>query len=260
MIIIALTTIGCSKKEDLFPESEGRIIVLMYHRIVKEDAGNIYERSVADFEKDLNYLRVNDIKVISFSDIEQISKSGKMLAGNSALICFDDGDYSCYSIARPLLLQYNMSATFFLWVSMIGHDSFLSWKEVEHMSYYKLPGGEYPFKFESHTFSHQYLVGSKPRFLNDFEYNLFLDYELRESKNLIELHTPVKVTTLALPYGDGAGDSEIIAAAKRNGYSCIRTSIYGAIDSPDINLFIIPSLPMLDSTSSEMIGSYLFNN
>ncbi|HZK61583.1 MAG TPA: polysaccharide deacetylase family protein [Anaerovoracaceae bacterium] len=255
--IITLAITGCSKKSEPLPPARGRVIVMMYHRIVTGEATNIYERSVADFGEDLKYLKVNSIKVISFSDIENISKTGKMPLGNTAVITFDDGDYSWYSLARPLLLQYQMKATFFLWTSMIARDSFLSWKEVEHMSHYTLPGGEKPFTFGSHTFSHQFLLGRKAGFSDDNEYNLFLDYELRESKNLIEAHTSVDVTTLALPFGDGAGDPEIIAAAIRNGYRCIRTSVYGAIESPDFNLFIIPSLPMLDNTSSDEIENYL---
>jgi peptidoglycan/xylan/chitin deacetylase (PgdA/CDA1 family) len=258
-IIIILAISACSRSHDPVPEKEGRVIVLMYHRIVEGVATNLYERSVTDFENDLKYLNKNNIKVISFSDIGNISKSGKMPLGNAAVISFDDGDYSWYTLVRPLLLQYHMKGTFFLWAAMIGRDSFLTWKEVEYMSNYTLSGGERPFIFGSHTYSHQYLYGRKAGFENETEYNLFLDYELRESKQLIETHTPEAVTILSLPFGDGAGDSGIIAAAERNGYKFIRTSIYGAITKPEVNLFEIPSLPILSDTSSDQIGYYLNN-
>lgn len=67
------------------------------------------------------------------------------------------------------------------------------------------------------------------------------------------------MTVLALPYGDGAGDPDIIAAAQRNGYQLVRTSVRGVIENADFDSFIIPSLPILDDTSPEQIGSYLFN-
>jgi peptidoglycan/xylan/chitin deacetylase (PgdA/CDA1 family) len=255
--IISLLIAGCSSLDEPVPPEEGKIIVLMYHRIVNGEATNLYERSVKDFEADLKYIVDNDIKVIDFNNLERIMASGKMPEGNSAVITFDDGDHSCYTLARPLLLEYKMNATFFLWTYMIGHDSFLSWNEVELMSNYMYSGGDSPFIFGSHTYSHQYLLQRKSGFNTTNEYNYFLDYELGESKRLIESHTRGKVSVLSLPFGDGAEDTDIISAAKRNGYIFIRTSIWGAIGNPTVSQYAIPSLPMLDATDPDQIGYYL---
>lgn len=257
LIIISLSGTACSPPNDREPSREGKIIVLMYHRIVKGEPGNLYERNVEDLEADLIYLSDNKINIINFNELGNIVSAGKMPIGNSAIITFDDGDHSWYTLVRPLLLQYRMEATFFLWTEMIGHDSFLSWDEIENMSYYTLSGGEKPFVFGSHSMSHQYLQQRKNDFPTSDEYNSFLDYELGISKAKIEEHTPGNVTVFSLPYGDGAGDHEIISAAKRNGYEFIRTSIWGTIESPESSLFMIPSLPMLDTTESELIGTYL---
>ncbi|MCJ7449123.1 MAG: polysaccharide deacetylase family protein [Bacteroidales bacterium] len=257
LIIIILVVSGCSRTDDPLPYEEGKIIILMYHRITEGEASNLYERSAADFESDLMYLINNKINIISFSDLESVKESGKMPEGHSAIICFDDGDHSGYITAMPLLMKYRMNATFFLWAEMIGHDSFLTWEEVLYMSYMTFPGGIRPFTFGSHSYSHQFLFGRKESFSTTEEYNSFLDYELGISKSLIETYTPGEVTVLALPFGDGAGDPDIIAAAQRNGYRFIRTSIYGAIEDPDLDLFCIPSLPMLDQTDPEEIGYYL---
>jgi len=256
-ITVPFIIMGCSKKEDREPEGKGRIIVLMYHRIVRGEATNLYERSTSNLEADLIYLKNNNIKVISFNDLNILSETGSMPEGNSAIITFDDGDNSWYTLVRPLLLEYRMKATFFLWTNMVGSNSFITWTEVEDMSHYTLIGGDRPFIFGSHTFNHRYLLGSKDEFSSQEDYNAFLDYELGRSKAIIETHTPGSVEMLSLPYGDGAGDSEIIAAAERNGYNYIRTSIWGVIENFDQDLFIIPSLPMLDSTEPEMIGYYL---
>jgi len=248
---------SCSRQNDPVPEEKGKIIVLMYHRIVKGEASNLYERSVDDLEADLKYLKDNNVRILNFNDLEAIQVSSEMPNGNSAILTFDDGDHSWYTLVRPLLLKYRMKATFFLWTYIIGHDSFLTWDEVAEMSNYTLSGEERPFTFGSHTYSHQYLYRNKGAFANSTEYNAFLDYELGQSKEIIEKYVPGFVTVLALPFGDGAGDSEIIAAAQRNGYKFIRTSKWGAIENSDLDLFYIPSLPMLDTTESELIGSYL---
>jgi peptidoglycan/xylan/chitin deacetylase (PgdA/CDA1 family) len=248
---------GCSTENDPEPEAPGKVIVLMYHRIVKGEASNLYERSLINLEGDLKYLNEHKINVLNFSDLEVITASGSMPEGNSVIITFDDGDSSWYTLVRPLFLSYQMKATFFLWTYMMGTDSFVTWEEVEDMSHYTLINGERPFTFGSHTYSHQYLLKKKDGFASSAEYNSFLDYELGKSKEIIEEHTPGSVTVLSLPYGDGAGDLEIIAAAQRNGYKFIRTSIWGAIENSRMNLFEIPSLPMLNSTGSESIGTYL---
>ena len=257
--IFLLLITGCSKQIEPVPsqKAEGKIIVLMYHRIVNGEATDPYERSVEDLEADLQYIVDNDINVISFNDLASIAASGKMPAGNSAVITFDDGDNSWYTLVRPLLLKYKMQATFFLWTSMMEVNSFITWNEVELMSRYRYSGGERPFQFGSHTHSHQYLLQRKDEFINAVEYNSFLDYELGESKRLIESHTDGEISVLSLPYGDGAGDPEIISAAKRNGYKYIRTSVWGAIEEPYSSLFVIPSLPILDATYQSEIGYYL---
>ncbi|MDQ1297424.1 MAG: hypothetical protein QG611_1406 [Bacteroidota bacterium] len=258
VVFIAIFS-GCSVKDDIKPADEGKIIILLYHRISNGEASNIYERSVIDFEADLMYLIYNNINIISFNDLNTIKESGKMPAGHSAIISFDDGDCTWFTSAIPLLKKYRMKATFFLWTEMIGRNSFIKQAEIEYMSNYMLPDGVRPFSFGSHTYSHQYLFQRKAGFSSIDEYNLFLDYELGKSKSLIETYIYEDVTGLALPFGDGAGDPEIIAAAKRNGYRFIRTSINGIIGSADIDLLNLPSLPMLDKTDQEEIGYYLNN-
>lgn len=253
---IFLTT-ACTKLSEPVPAGEGRIMILMYHRLVDGTPANLYERSAASFEGDLKYFRDNGIRVISLSDLENIATTGKMPSGNCIVITFDDGDHSWFTIARPLLLKYNVRATFFLWTDMMGHDSFLSWDEVDLMSHYMYNDGEKPFVFGSHSFSHQFLLQRKAGFSTSAEYNSFLDYELGESKKAIENHSGVIVNALSLPYGDGEGDEEIITAVKRNGYKFIRTSQWGAIEKAPVNLFTLPGFPMLDTTRSSVVKSYL---
>lgn len=257
LVLLILSFAGCSGKDEPVPEDEGKILVLMYHKIVNGKATDPYERSLDDFRKDLDFLKQNKVNVICFNDLESIKLSGKMPCGNSVIITFDDGDHSWYSLVKPLLLEYRMKATFFLWADMLGHESFIDWNDAEEMSKYHARDGEALFIFGSHTYSHAYLLQRKADFSTSAEYNSFLDYELRESKDLIESHIPGEVSILSLPYGDGAGDPDIIAAAIRNGYKFIRTSRWGAIDNPAVNFFAIPSLPILNVTTTDQIGSYL---
>ena len=248
---------GCSKDPGPDPVDDPRVIILMYHRITSGDATNLYERSLADFAGDLDYLRSHDIRVIDLQELADVVSGKLKLSTHAAVITFDDGDHSWYTHAVPLLLQHRMKATFFLWASQMGKDSFLRWEEVERMSHYSFEGGIRPFSFGSHTLYHRFLMTMKDALGGGEAFAAYLDEELGGSKQLIEQHISGSVDALALPYGDGAGDEDIIAAARRHGYRFIRTSERNVTGTSSSDLFRLPSLPLLDDTEPELIGTYL---
>ena len=249
--------VGCSRLPDPVPVDNPRVVILMYHRITEGDAENLYERSAADFESDLKYLRDNNIRVINFGELDDIVSGKTDLITHAAIITFDDGDHSWFTLAAPLLKRYRMKGTFFLWASQIGKDSFLSWDEVKIMSNHAYDGGVQPFTFGSHTLYHRFLMTMKSALGGGEAFADYLDEELGGSKILIDKYIRGSVEALALPYGDGAGDPDIIAAAQRHGYRFIRTSERNVTGTSATDLFRLPSLPMLDDTPQVLIGSYL---
>lgn len=255
LLLILLLATGCSHEPD--PVDNPKIIILMYHRITTGEATNLYERSAADLERDMRYLHDNNIRVIDFSELDKIASGKLELDTHAAIITFDDGDHSFYTQVAPLLKKYKLKATFFLWTGKIGTDSFLSWKEVELMSNYVNEEGVRPFVFGSHTMSHKYLLTMKAALGGGEAFDAYLDEELGSSKRLIDSHIYGSITALSLPFGDGAGDADILSGAQRNGYSYIRTSEYGVVSTSEINLFRLPGLPILDDTRPEIIGTYL---
>ncbi len=257
LFIAAAFTSGCQKITDPVRVEDPRVVILMYHRITAGEPENLYERSVTEMEKDLIYMRDKGIRVIDFDELEEVVSGEKQLTTHAAIITFDDGDHSWFTLAAPLLKQYRMKATFFLWVSRIGSDSFLSWDEVSLMSNYTLQGGVHPFIFGSHTMSHQFLTEMREALGYGEAFHEYLDEELGGSKRSIERYTYGKVEALALPYGDGAGESDIIEAAQRHGYRFIRTSERNITGAVGANLFRLPSLPLLDDTDQLLIGGYL---
>jgi peptidoglycan/xylan/chitin deacetylase (PgdA/CDA1 family) len=256
-LILSVLAAGCTRMQEPVTVDDPRVVILMYHRITQGEAGNLYERSEEEFEKDLVYLRDNDIRVIDFHELEEIVSGQLELTTHAAIITFDDGDHSWYTRVVPLLVKYRMKGTFFLWASKIGMDSFLSWDEVGLMSNYTYDGGVRPFSFGSHTMSHQYLYEMKTALGGGEAFSAYLDEELGGSKLLIESHITGTVDALALPFGDGAGDEDIIASAERHGYRFIRTSERNITGTSATDLCRLPSLPLLDDTSQELIGGYL---
>lgn len=256
LYIIFFLLTGCAK-EPLPETGNGNVIVLMYHRIVKDQPANLYERSITDLEADIKYLINNNIEIISFHDLEDISVAPEWVKRNYAVITFDDGDHSWFDLAMPVLLKYKCKAVFFLWVSMIEKNSFLTWEQITLMGNHFDSEGEKLFTFGSHSLYHQSISSKKPSSGDLTEFNIYLDEEFGGSKKVIEANTPFIIDAFSLPFGDGAGDQDIINAAIRHGYKFIRTSEWEIITPSDPDLYRIPSIPILDETKPSIIGHYL---
>lgn len=254
-ILILMVLPGCSRQPD--PPVDGKVIILLYHRLTTGEATTLYERSVADFEADLVWMNENNVRIIDFPELVKIVTGDEKLTTDAAILTFDDGDHSWYTLAMPLLKQYEKKATFFLWTSQMGMNSFLTWEEVELMSHYMDENGETPFVFGSHTASHQYMLDKKTALGAGAAFDAYLDEELGGSKRLIDAHIYGSVQALSLPFGNGAGDPDITSAAQRNGYSFIRTSEWSAISTTGADLFQLPCLPVLNNTNRDIIGDYL---
>lgn len=241
---------------------KAKTLILMYHNIStlsRAEAGD-YDRNITDFENDLIYLKNNGYTVIGLDDILKI-QSGALAYPESArlaVIVVDDGFSSAYTRAFPLLKKYGMKATFFLPTSFIGTPGHLSWSQVRLMRAYRNASGTQLLNFGSHTVDHRSLAYSAypaETFSSRTAYLLFLNMELGQSRRTIQTMISQSPIFLALPYGQGAYDTDIIAAAKRNNYSGIRTSEYGAdfaaFDAYNIYWnYNLPSLPMFGSAAN----------
>jgi peptidoglycan/xylan/chitin deacetylase (PgdA/CDA1 family) len=233
-----------------------RIVILMYHKITDSIPLNEYERNTAEFENDLIYLKDHNYSILSMDDLLLLKSGDLKLTSDGIIITFDDGYESNYSIAYPLLIKYKMPANFFLTTEWMETTDFMTWSEVWLMSQYLDADGKNVFKMGSHTSSHPFLEQSAGNFATRDDYLNFLHTELNDSKTWIVDITGQTSIFLSLPYGDGVNNQDIINTAKETGYSGIRTSVWNSIPATGINLFALPSIPVLSDTSIEMIENY----
>ena len=145
-------------------EHTNRIVLLLYHDIVDTIPKNEYERNLDDFENDLKYIRINNYQVLSLEDLLLLEKGDLELITDGIIITFDDGFNSNYSMAFPLLSQYEMPGTFFIVPEWIGDTNYMTWPQVWHVSQYINDVGVKPFCIGSHTSSHPYLEQSAQYF------------------------------------------------------------------------------------------------
>jgi len=236
------------------------VLILLYHNITELADPGTYDRTTQDLNNDIKYLQDNNITVIRLSDILRI-QSGEIVPQEGqqfAVITFDDGYSSVYARALPILKKYSVPATFFLITANVGTSGFLTWDEIEEMASYAPDSGQQPFfEFGSHTVDHRSLAYDASAFPDKNDYIMFLNMEMNQSKNAILEHVNQSDIFLALPYGDGAYEREVMYAAVRTGYNGLRTSIYGAFDAYNTNWnYHLPCLAILGSTDISVLPDY----
>ncbi|WP_235183062.1 polysaccharide deacetylase family protein [Schleiferia thermophila] len=161
-------------------------------------------------------------------------------------------------MAAPLLKNLNMPATFFIvpgWVSVF--PDYLTWPEVWLLSQERdTIRNSRLFHIGSHTMYHPFLEQMANQ-MSSQDYQTFLDEEIGESRDWILDVTGQNKLFLALPFGDGANNKKIIDTCKKFGYTGIRHSIWNTITQSTLNIWSIPSLPILSFTEIEVIDDWL---
>ncbi len=93
------------------------IPILMYHE-VKSERGrgrrSPFVRSFRAFERQLDFLRENNYKTITFRDLFRLMDGTSRRTGKEVLITFDDGYESFHTLVTPALRARGMTATVFL--------------------------------------------------------------------------------------------------------------------------------------------------
>ncbi|RYG53361.1 MAG: hypothetical protein EOO01_04520, partial [Chitinophagaceae bacterium] len=95
--------------------------ILTYHKV----------ENVENFERQLKLIRRRRYNVLSLDEFRQKYFS-RSLKPNDLLITFDDGDYSVYRNAMPLLKKYNFPSVLFVITGLIGTDAPFWWNEIVH--------------------------------------------------------------------------------------------------------------------------------
>jgi len=93
--------------------------ILMYHKISENYADSL-TITVKELERQLKYLKDNDYKCLSFTDLKHYYNKHEPIPAKSVIITFDDGYLNNKIYLLPILERLGMKATIFLPVSFIG--------------------------------------------------------------------------------------------------------------------------------------------
>ncbi len=185
------------------PSNSVRIPVLMYHQIATPPANSsefvkgLYV-SVEDFEKQMAYLVRKNYKSVTTQEFYQILASGENPTQKTVMITFDDGSYSQYQYAYPILRKYGLTGVFFI----PSRKSSISSSALKDMS-------DNGMVIDSHSRTHL--------LLSQVADSSTLVSEISGSKADLEYMTGEKVYSFAYP--GCVGNSEVFGLVASSGYS-----------------------------------------
>lgn len=208
------------------------VTVLTYHRIVPEpEVRGFYDISVSSFER----------QVVAVAERSSGSSDGLIELEDGRWVCFtfDDGTADHYR-AADILVSAGLPGTFFVVSGWLDSDGYLRSEQLADMR-------KAGHRIGSHTVNHRHLTD-----LSSSE----LEYELSESKRILEMHCGDEVNWFAPPGGIFSDYS--LAAAQSVGYKVFRTMDWGYNRLPLVGR--VSCLPVFRSYKLNMFNQLLDGN
>ena len=190
--------------------------VLMWHNLAEESSGDM-TISVDTFRAQIEALHEAGFKTVSLQQLYDYVHFGTELPEKPIVLTFDDGYFSNYEYAFPILQEYDMQATIFAIGVSVGKDTY---KDTDHAMTPHFGADEARemvdsglISVQSHTFDmHQW-----PPFEDgnaqvretllpfdgeaDADYEAAVEADFAESRELLESITGEAVNALAFPEG-----------------------------------------------------------
>jgi peptidoglycan/xylan/chitin deacetylase (PgdA/CDA1 family) len=193
-------------------DEQVKVPILLYHRllpVVKDDMTT----EPAVFAAQMQWLKDNNYRVIPLRTlVDYLRGQGPAPQPKSVVIVADDGDKSIYTQMLPIVQQYNIPVTLFIYPSAISNPkapASMSWEELKALQNSGL------FDIQSHTLWHPNFKQEK-KHLSPEAYQKFIDHQFIESKKILEEQLNIKVDMLAYPFG--VYDKELEEHAEQDGY------------------------------------------
>jgi peptidoglycan/xylan/chitin deacetylase (PgdA/CDA1 family) len=160
-------------------------LILMYHDI-SDDPGaspaehRPYVLTRRAFHEQVKSIVRSELPVLTVAEWCSSARPERTL-----ILTFDDGHVSNHSAAFPILREFGLKATFFITAGRIGTGETMNWSEIRELHAAGMEIG-------SHTLTHR-----SPSTLSDTE----LEYELSESRRILEDGLGAPVTSISSPTG-----------------------------------------------------------
>jgi peptidoglycan/xylan/chitin deacetylase (PgdA/CDA1 family) len=240
---LSMPSMATSSRHEPPPPQDGKgkdtaiVPILIYHAIrpyIPADTTNVrrYIATPVTLEAELSWLKTNGYSSITFDDLARHLTHGDALPAKPVIISFDDDWEGQYTYGLPLLRKYGFTATFYIWVVVVGRKHHMTWNEVKELDAEGMQIG-------CHTLTHPFLQ----RIRGDES----LRKEIVLSKQRIEEHIGRPVTTFAYPFGQY--NERVVSFVKEAGFTSARSTWPGVVHSTD-GLFSLTGLIRTEATKS----------
>lgn len=195
-----------------------KLPILLYHHIAAHQPQNPYFVSPENLEAHFKWLKDNGYEPITMGHAADCLQSKCQLPSKAVVITFDDGWTDEYLNGFPILKKYSFPATFYIKLNNYNGLGGLTTNQLKEMAAAGI-------EIASHTMTHPNLKTKPAQQLN---------FELRESKRILEHDLGVPVHSFAYP--GGAFNDRVVAAVKAAGYQSATTTIH-SIQQNSADLF-----------------------
>jgi peptidoglycan/xylan/chitin deacetylase (PgdA/CDA1 family) len=231
----------------------GGVPILMYHALSPACTPGFgrWTLSPERFESHLRYLSQQGYRTLTVAELAERRRHGALdPSARLIVLTFDDAYADFLDVAMPALLRYGMTATLFVptgyaggrsgWMRAAGEGdrAVLTWRELGEVSRCGIEIG-------AHSHTHPELDTLPAR--GQVE-------EARLSKQLLEQHLGVPVTSFAYPFG--LYDRRVREAVAAEGYTAACTMNSWAATSGD-HLLELPRLAIFDDTDAQSLAARL---
>jgi peptidoglycan/xylan/chitin deacetylase (PgdA/CDA1 family) len=202
--------------------------ILLYHDLESHSCPNeklnaAAMDTVVDFDRfksQIEYLSKNGYKTITLDEYFTFRNQNKVISSKSIIISFDDGHYSNYRLALPVLVKYGYKAVFFIVADRVGTAHHLTETQIKEMV-------DHGMEIGSHGVTHKYLplMGWSE-----------IKAEISDSKKKLEYYSGQTIQFFGFPGGHYNRHS--LKLLKKTGYTGACSCLQG-LNSLKTNPFLL---------------------
>ena len=222
--------------------------ILLYHRFGPVVHDEMTVRT-ATFRGQLEYLKQHGYPIVPLRTVvSYVLGKGPAPPAHSVVITVDDGHASVFTEMLPIVREYKMPVTLFIYPSAISNASYaMKWDQLAALYRTGL------FDIQSHTYWHPNFKTERKRLSPD-AYQSFVTMQFAKPRAVLKSKLGVDADMLAWPFG--IYDDELIAKAHEAGYASAFTLDRRPV-TPRERIMALPRYLVLDSDSGARFASML---
>ena len=226
-----------------------RASILVYHRFGPVVADSMTIRT-STFRGQLQYLKDNGYRTVPLRVlVAYLLRQGPPPPPRSVVITADDGHRSVMTEMLPLVREYGVPVTLFIYPSAISNASYaMTWEQLQALARTGL------FDVQSHTYWHPNFKVEKRR-LAPAAYQELVLKQLVRPRTVLKQKLGGDVDLIAWPFG--IYDEELLRLAAQSGYVAGLTLDGRVITASGSTIMALPRFLVTDAASGKRFAAML---